>query len=73
MESNFTNCKVSIVGNRTDKHKQWSLDNDKIGEDDNDKYLGVYFSRNSQSNYHITKHLEKKHGQQNKEYDKKCR
>jgi hypothetical protein len=57
MESNFTKCKVLIVGNRTDKHKQWSLDNDKFGEDDNDKYLGVYFSRNLKSNYHITKHL----------------
>jgi hypothetical protein len=50
-----------------------TLDNDTIGEDDNDKYLGVYFSRNLKSNYHITEHLGKKHGQQNKQYDKNFR
>jgi hypothetical protein len=30
-----TKCKFVIVGKRTDKHKQWSLGNDKIGEDNN--------------------------------------
>jgi hypothetical protein len=36
-----TKSKFAIVGKRTDKHKQWSLGNDKIGEDYNYKYFGV--------------------------------
>jgi hypothetical protein len=31
--------------------------NDKIGEDDNNKYFGAYFSRRLRPNYHITKYL----------------
>ena len=36
-----TKSKFVVVGKRTDKHKQWSLGNDKIGEDNNYKYVGV--------------------------------
>jgi hypothetical protein len=38
---NSTKSKFVVVGKRTDKHKQWSLGNDKIGEDNNYKYFGV--------------------------------
>ena len=31
--------------------------NDKIGEDDNYKYVGAYFSRRLRPNYHITNYL----------------
>ena len=31
--------------------------NDKIGEDDNNKYFGAYFSRRLRPNYHITNYL----------------
>ena len=47
----------SVLRKRTDKHKQWSLGNDKIGEDNNYKYFVAYFSRSLRSNYHITKYL----------------
>jgi len=40
---NSTKSKFVVVGKRTDKHKQWTLGNDKIGEDNNYKYFGVYF------------------------------
>ena len=33
--------------------------NDKIGEDDNYKYVGAYFSRRLRPNYHITNYLKK--------------
>lgn len=65
LKFNPTKSKVLVVGKRTDKYKQQSLDNDKIGEDDNYKYFGVYFSRILKPSSHITKHLKKKRGQQN--------
>jgi hypothetical protein len=42
---------------KTEPHKQRSLGNDKIGEDNNYKYFGAYFLRNLRPNYHITKYL----------------
>jgi hypothetical protein len=41
LELNSTKSKFVVVGKRTDKHKQWLLGNDKIGEDYNYKYFGV--------------------------------
>jgi len=56
-EFNSAKSKFVVVGKRTDKHKQWSLGNDKIGEDNNYQYFGAYFSRSLRPNYHITKYL----------------
>jgi hypothetical protein len=59
LEFNSTKSKFVVVGKRTDKHKQWSLCNDKIGEDNNYKYFGASFSRILRLNYHITIYLKK--------------
>ena len=41
LDLNSTKSECVVVGKRTDKHKKWSLGNDKIGEDYNYKYFGV--------------------------------
>jgi hypothetical protein len=40
LEFNSTKSKRVVVGKRPDKHKEWSLGNEKIGEDNNYKYFG---------------------------------
>ena len=57
LKFNASKSKVLVIGKRTDKNKLWYIGHTSIEEADTYKYLGVYFSRNLKSSYHINTYV----------------
>ena len=54
---NHNKSKIMVIGKKLDKSKKWALGNSLLDETNEYKYLGVYFSRTLEFNYHIKDYL----------------